>query len=554
MAGIRLSRLRSLSNSLYSSSKPPSSPLDSYLKPTRTDVQNYVRPSYAYVDSFYDKKDTQSAAKFRNTHIKVAVSDPLADTCFYKTNSVTILSLTSSSLRFRSVFPFVSTSPVLRHQSYSLSFSSKADKSVESEVSAASGGGEVDVGNSGVISNDWVDKVKDAWHSAVDALGYTGQKAKEASNELKPHVEQLLDTHPYLKDVVVPVGFTLTATVLVWVVLPRLLRRFHNYAVQTSVLPSGSLLEDKVPYEKSFWGALEDPVRYLITFMAFSQIGMMVAPSTIASQYIAQAWRGAAILSFVWFLHRWKTNVFARALAAQNLAGLDREKLLTIDKFSSVGLFVIGLMALSEACGVAVQSILTVGGIGEARLQLYCWSGYCFCCQGHPRKCAQWIVNAVFSKPFSLGDTIKAGSIEGQVVEMGFTSTTLLNSEKFPVLVPNSLFSSQVITNKSRAQWRAVVTKIPLQIEDLDKIPEISNDIKSMLLSNSKVFLGKEAPFCFLSHIESSYAELTVGCNLRHMSKDELYSAQQDILLRSVQIIKKHGAALGNAFQGTTSQ
>ena len=29
-------------------------------------------------------------------------------------------------------------------------------------------------------------------------------------------------------------------------------------------------------------------------------------------------------------------------------------------------------------------------------------------------------------------------------MEIGLTSTTLLNSEKFPVLVPNSLFSSQV--------------------------------------------------------------------------------------------------------------
>ncbi|KAA3462233.1 mechanosensitive ion channel protein 1, mitochondrial [Gossypium australe] len=154
-----------------------------------------------------------------------------------------------------------------------------------------------------------------------------------------------------------------------------------------------------------------------------------------------------------------------------------------------------------------------------------------------------------FSKPFSLGDTIKAGSIEGQVVEMGLTSTTVLNSERFPVLVPNSLFSSQVIVNKSRARWRAVVTKIPLQIEDLDKVPEISNAIKSMLKSNSKVFLGKEVPYCFLSHVEGSYAELTVGCNLRHMSKDELYSTQQDILLQSVRIIKKHGATLGSTFQ-----
>ncbi|KAK5776096.1 hypothetical protein PVK06_044055 [Gossypium arboreum] len=143
---------------------------------------------------------------------------------------------------------------------------------------------------------------------------------------------------------------------------------------------------------------------------------------------------------------------------------------------------------------------------------------------------------------------LQAGSVKVQVVEMGLASTTVLNSERFPDLVPNSLFSSQVIVNKSRARWRAVVTKIPLQIEDLDKVPEISNEIKSMLKSNSKVFLGKEVPYCFLSHVEGSYAELTVGCNLRHMSKDELYSTHQDILLQSVRNIKKH-ATLGSTFQ-----
>ncbi|KAM1161614.1 hypothetical protein ACFX2I_000682 [Malus domestica] len=133
-----------------------------------------------------------------------------------------------------------------------------------------------------------------------------------------------------------------------------------------TALLSGSPSEEQVPYEKSFLGALEDPVRYLVTFMAFSQrgVGIMVAPTTITAQYLAPAWRGAVILSFVWFLHRWKTNVFTHALATQSLPGLDRDKLLAMDNISSVGLFVIGIMALAEACGVAVQSIMTVGGIG----------------------------------------------------------------------------------------------------------------------------------------------------------------------------------------------
>ncbi|KAJ0092487.1 hypothetical protein Patl1_26196 [Pistacia atlantica] len=78
-----------------------------------------------------------------------------------------------------------------------------------------------------------------------------------------------------------------------------------------------------------------------------------------------------------------------------------------------------------------------------------------------------------FSKPFSLGDAIKAG-IEGQVTEMGLTTTKLLNAEKFPVLLPNLTFYSQ---------------------------------------------------------IESSFTELTLGCILKTMSKDELYTTEQDIRL-----------------------
>ncbi|KAJ4951931.1 hypothetical protein NE237_028763 [Protea cynaroides] len=425
----------------------------------------------------------------------------------------------SSNLHSQSTLSIGCIGSISNNRAYSSFFGGKRDSPRDPEISAAndSSANPTDVGVS-----DLIDNVKHALQSAAEAVAHTGQKVKDASEELTPHVQQLIESNPYLKDILFPVGGTLTATILAWLVMPRLLRKFHKYSIQgTAALLSGNLSLEH-PYEKSFWGALEDPVRYLITFMAFSQLGVIVAPTTIASQYIAQAWRGAVVLSFVWFLHRWKANVFSRALVAQNVIGLDREKLLALDKLSSVGLFVLGLMALAEACGVAVQSILTVGGIGGVATAFAAKDILGNVLSG---------LSMQFSKPFSLGDTIKAGSIEGQVVEMGFTTTSLLNAEKFPVIVPNSLFSSQVIVNKSRAQWRAMVTKIPFRIDDLEKIPSISEDIKSMLRSNPKVFLGKEAPYCFLSQIENSYAELTIGSNLKHMRKDELYATQQDILL-----------------------
>lgn len=437
----------------------------------------------------------------------------------------------------RFVLP-ISISSGLSYKSYSSSIGGRDDKTSETIVSAASNSGVPSGSESDVGGSDWADTAKDVWKSILDGITYTGEKAKETSTELAPYVERFLDSHPYLRDVIAPISVTLAATVLAWMVMPRILRRFHKYSTEgPAALLSGTTLWGPVLYEKSFWGALEVPLRYTVTFMAFSQIAMMVAPTTIAAQYIQPAWRGAIIIAFVWFLHRWKTNVFSRALAGTSITRVERDRLLTFDKFSSVGLFALGSMALAEACGVAVQSILTVGGIGGVATAFAARDILGNVLSG---------LSVQMSQPFSIGDTIKAGSVEGQVTEMGLTTTSLLSAEKFPIIVPNSLFSSQVIVNKSRAGWRAMATKIPIQIDDTNKIPLISEDIKSMLRSNEKVFLEKEQPYCFLSRVDRMCSELTLGCNLKKMSKDEMFATEQDILLQSVKIIKEHGADLGS--------
>ncbi|KAK4786618.1 hypothetical protein SAY86_010451 [Trapa natans] len=498
----------------------------------------------SYMSSYCCPVASPAIRNLPSPHARTLASVSCLDNFHYKNRpadaSLSVFSRAQIGIAVHSI----SIGTGFNYRSYSSFFSGKGDKQRDGEVSAVSSTGEMGQGDTGVIGNDWVDKLKDAWHGTLDAAGYAGQKVREASDELSPYAHQLFESHPYLKNVILPVTYTLVATLLAWVVMPRILRRFHNYALQGhAALFPGTLLGEQVPYEKSLWGALEDPIRYLFTFIAFSQIAVMVAPKVISSQYIVEAWRGAVVLSFLWFLYRWKSNVFSRALAAKSLAVLDRERLIALDKLSSVGLLAIGIMALAEACGVPLQSIITVGGIGGVATAFAARDVLGNVLSG---------LSIQFSKPFSLGDTIKAGSIEGQVMDMGLTTTSLLNAEKFPVIVPNSLFSSQVIVNKSRAEWRAMVIKIPLRSDDVDKIPQVTNDIKNMLKVHPKVFLGKEIPYCYLSRVENLYAELTLGCNLTQMSKDELYSAQQDILLQAVQIIKQHGAKLGSTTYDTS--
>lgn len=239
--------------------------------------QIHVRPLHASMNSNYHATEFQAPETLTNTHFRALGTQSLVYAQRGKTNPTTPFSPALSNLRFRSNSPLIFLSSLSSYQSCSLSFSSKPDKPGEPGVPAASGASEADVSNSGLDGSEIIDKVKEAWQRTIDVATYTGQKAKEVSDELTPHVDQLLDSHPYLKNVVIPVGGTLAGTILAWVVMPRFLRRFHKYATQgPAALPFGSLSEEQVPYEKSIWGALEDPLRYLITFMAFSQ--MLVVP------------------------------------------------------------------------------------------------------------------------------------------------------------------------------------------------------------------------------------------------------------------------------------
>ncbi|EPS58778.1 hypothetical protein M569_16036, partial [Genlisea aurea] len=293
--------------------------------------------------------------------------------------------------------------------------------------------------SSEVVGSDWAQKFNRILESAAETLKVSGEKVEEASNQAFPYLQHWLDTYPYLRNVIVPVGGTLVGTLLAWSFLPRILRRIHKYSDQgkSVLLPAGSTW-NPVPYHQGFFAALEDPARYFITFMAFLEICRMVAPTVVVSQHVSQAWSGGLVVAVVWFLNRWKTNVISRTLASKNMERGIRDKLLTVDKISSMGLFAVGSLAFAEACGVAVQSFLTVGGIGGVATAFAAKDILGNLLSG---------LSVQLSQPFSVGDTIRAGSVEGQVVEMGLTTTSLLTAERFPVIVPNSLFSSQVTNN-----------------------------------------------------------------------------------------------------------
>ncbi|OEL29055.1 Mechanosensitive ion channel protein 1, mitochondrial, partial [Dichanthelium oligosanthes] len=324
----------------------------------------------------------------------------------------------------------------------------------ENSVSKVSSTGASEVGTAVDGGNTWVDMSENAHCSAIDASTVAGKNLKDLNDAVTFHVQELFSNHADLEKVVVPLGGTLIGTAMAWFVMPIVLRKLHK-----------SLM-----------------------FPSFFRAAV-IAPSI--SDYLPQAWKGAFVVSFVWFLHRCKTNFIANAMAKRAAIGTDRERLSAFDKVSSLGLIALGVVALAEACGVPVQSILTVGGVGGVATAFAARDILGNMLSG---------LSLQFSRPFSVGDYIK------------------------------------MIVNKSRAQWHVSVAKLPLRTEDIEKISAITEEIKAMLVSNPKI----DAPYCYLSRLEGSRGELTIGCNIKGTKTEEWSSIEQDVLLKAGGIMKRH--------------
>ncbi|KAK2665425.1 hypothetical protein Ddye_003999 [Dipteronia dyeriana] len=216
-----------------------------------------------------------------------------------------------------------------------------------------------------------------------------------------------------------------------FLILPRLLRICYKFTMHDPSVLSTSLLRLQIPYENSLWKALEDPLRCLVIFIALTKTGTMVTSTTIA-----QTWRVAFTISVVWFLQCWKTNLFSFAFSCESFGKHDQAKILTLDRVVSGCLCVVGLLGSALACGVAVHPVSIVGGIVGMSIAYATRDILETICSG---------LSIQFLKPFSLGDTVKVGYVEGRVVEMGLATTWLLNDKELPVMIPNSMFASQAV-------------------------------------------------------------------------------------------------------------
>lgn len=153
-------------------------------------------------------------------------------------------------------------------------------------------------------------------------------------------------------------------------------------------------------------------------------------------------------------------------------------------------------------------------------------------------------------KPFVVGDWIASPDkdIEGDVEAIGWRQTRILTFEKFPIYVPNSIFGTIVIQNKSRLRSRRIKETINIRYTDYDKVNNITSDILKMLKEHPAIN-KKYKMYVNFTQVQDGCLTLTVYTFTNTTEFTRFFEIKQDILLKVAEIIKENGAELAHPTQ-----
>ncbi|KAI5058554.1 hypothetical protein GOP47_0026724 [Adiantum capillus-veneris] len=124
--------------------------------------------------------------------------------------------------------------------------------------------------NTQLLPKELLDAANNAATSLKETATLSVYWVHESLENVLNGLRERFDLPEYTSETVTQLLYTTFAAVLAWLVMPRVFRLFHRYFEDGSYLILRR--SEKIPYELSFWAALEDPAKIFISVIAFSQL------------------------------------------------------------------------------------------------------------------------------------------------------------------------------------------------------------------------------------------------------------------------------------------
>jgi len=143
-------------------------------------------------------------------------------------------------------------------------------------------------------------------------------------------------------------------------------------------------------------------------------------------------------------------------------------------------------------------------------------------------------------RPFQIGDWISFGSVEGTVEEVGIRTTTVRRFDKASVMVPNSIFSTEAITNHSRRSIRRIDLNVGVAYATRGaQMQELLARLRKLVVEHPDI----DQTFHFVHFVGfgASSLDVQVYCFSKSAVWTEHLAAKEDLMLRIMGIVDELG-------------
>jgi small-conductance mechanosensitive channel len=121
---------------------------------------------------------------------------------------------------------------------------------------------------------------------------------------------------------------------------------------------------------------------------------------------------------------------------------------------------------------------------------------------------------------YKVGDTITIREFSGKVVEINLINTILMNDTNELIVIPNALFLSEIIVNKTSSRGWEI--SVPIMIDKKVDVVKFEDALLEACKDMRRYFMKGIKPMCATTKIDDHITEITLMVTLRNPEKKSM--------------------------------
>lgn len=327
----------------------------------------------------------------------------------------------------------------------------------------------------------------------------------------------------YLREYTIALGL-----VLLFYALSRI---FSRYIVRFLLYLTAKTEAD---YDEKLVLAFKKPLARIIICTGLYLAGLYLLENPDYQFFLIRLFRSALIIFIAQGLYNLVDSTSGLLIKLGSAYDLDKLFLSLLSKTIRAIIFAISFTILVQEWGYDITGFVAGLGIGGLAFAL----------------AAQDTIANVFGgivilteKPFTIGDWIVSGDVEGTVEDITFRSTKVRTFAHALITMPNSILAKQPITNWSRMGKRRVSFNLRVRYSTpRDVLQRCLDRIRELLANHDQVH--PDTIFVNLDKFGESSLEILVYFFTKTTVRARWLEAKESILFAIMKILEEEGASL----------